>query len=154
MKKLWTSIIFLWTLQLSAAPWADVTPEAYPDADAVIVDSSEDITYNPDGTSVSKEETAIKILTEKGRREEGVQRFSYSKRYSTISGPFVSIMDTNGVRRVVDVSGTTREATDNSSISANIYDPLDRVITCTIPDLKVGEVLFYTFTRTNFAARV
>ncbi len=154
MKKLWASIIFLWTLQLSAAPWADVTPEAYPDADAVIVDSTEDITYNPDGTSVSKEETAIKILTEKGRREERVQRFSYSKRYSAINGPFVSIMDTNGVRRVVDVSGTTREATDNSSTSANIYDPLDRVITCTIPDLKVGEVLFYTFTRTNFAARV
>ncbi len=141
-------------IPLWATPYAEVTLEKYPDADAVVVDAVEDIAYKVDGTSVATEATAIKILTEKGRREERVQQFSYSKRYSTIGVPKVEIIGTNGVRRAVDISGTMREATDNSSTAANIYDPLDRVITCTIPDLKVGETLTYSFTRTNFAARV
>ena len=43
----------------------------------------------------------------------------------------------DGTERQIDVSKTTKESTDNSSMSANIYDPLDRKITCTIPGLKV-----------------
>ncbi len=153
------SILFLFAPLLCAfpvlsAPWEEVTAARYPDADAVIVEAAEDYAYQPDGTYVATEKAALKILTEKGRREERVQRFSYSKRYSALGGPYISIIGTNGVRRTVDISATMREATDNSSTSANIYDPLDRVVTCTIPGLQVGETLCYTLVRTNFAARV
>ncbi|HBO98473.1 MAG TPA: hypothetical protein DD637_01355, partial [Verrucomicrobia bacterium] len=126
------SILFLFALLLCAfpvlsAPWEDVTAARYPDADAVVVEAAEDYAYQPDGTYIATEKAALKILTEKGRREEHVQRFAYSKRYSALGGPYVSIIGTNGVRRTVDISATMREATDNSSTSANIYDPLDRV---------------------------
>ncbi len=125
----------------------EVTCEKYPDADAVLVDDVSRIAYNPDGTYVETSESWTKILTEKGRREESTVTLHYSKRYGTASVDFVGIVGTNGVERTVDVSATTRESTDNGSMSANIYDPLDRRIVCTVPGLGVGETLHVKTTR-------
>ena len=47
----------------------------------------------------------------------------------------------DGTERQIDVSKTTKESTDNSSMSANIYDPLDRKITCTIPWIQAIKVV-------------
>ena len=125
----------------------DITCERYPDADAVLVDDVSRVAYNPDGTYVEAGESWTKILTEKGRREESTVTLHYSKRYGTASVDYVGIVGTNGVERAVDVSATTREATDNGSMSANIYDPLDRRIVCTVPGLGVGETLHVKTTR-------
>lgn len=120
---------------------ADVTCERFPDADAVIVDEVERVKYNPGGTYEQTDECWTKILTEKGRRAESSMSLDYSKRYGTAAITYVGAIGTNGVEREIDVSATMKEQTDNSSMSANIYDPLDRIITCTIPGLKVGETL-------------
>lgn len=125
----------------------DITLERFPDADAVSVKSVREVTYNTDGTYVDHDEEWIKVLTEKGRREESELGLHYSARYGTARIIKVSIIDTNGVERVVDVSGTMNETTDNSSMDENIYDPLDRRITCTVPGLKIGETLRYSFER-------
>lgn len=125
----------------------DVTCTRFPDADAVLVDDVTRVAYNPDGTYVEENECWTKILTEKGRREESTVTLGYSKRYGTAAIDFVRIVGTNGVARTVDVAATTREATDNGSMSANIYDPLDRRIVCTVPGLAVGETLHVKTTR-------
>ena len=119
----------------------DITAARFPDADSVTVDEIEKVKYNPDGTYEQTDECWTKILTEKGRRSESVMSFSYSKRYGEAKILFVRAIGTDGVEREIDVSKTTKEQTDNSSMSANIYDPLDRVIACTIPGLKIGETL-------------
>ena len=118
-----------------------ITCERFPDADTVIVNEIEKVKYNPDGTYEQTDECWTKILTEKGRREESVFSLDYSKRYGEAEIVSVSAIGTNGQERVIDVSETTKEATDNSSMSANIYDPLDRKVTCTIPGLKIGETV-------------
>ena len=118
-----------------------VTCERFPDADAVTVDEIERVKYNPDGTYEQTDECWTKILTEKGRRSESSMSLDYSKRYGTAAITYVGAIGTDGTEREIDVSATMKEQTDNSSMSANIYDPLDRVITCTIPGLKVGETL-------------
>ena len=46
---------------------ADVTVQAYPDADTVLLNEITHVTYQPDGTSQTHSDTALKILTEKGR---------------------------------------------------------------------------------------
>lgn len=125
----------------------DITCERFPDADAVLVDDVSRIAYNPDGTYVETSESWTKVLTEKGRREESTVTLHYSKRYGTASVDFVGIVGTNGAERAVDVSATTRESTDNGSMAANIYDPLDRRIVCTVPGLGVGETLHVKTTR-------
>ena len=134
------SALFL-ALPAAAVPADDVTPERFPDADAVLVDDVTRVAYRPDGTSDETCESWIKVLTEKGRRETSVQTLSYSKRYGEAEIVSVGILGTNGAERAVDVSATTKESTDNGSMSANIYDPLDRKIVCTVPGLRVGETL-------------
>ena len=136
------------------AAYEDVTVEKYPDADSVLVDSLESVEYKPDGTYTSTSTSTSKILTEKGRREESVITLSYSARYGKAEIIDVFVTGADGVERKVDVSATTKETTDNSSASSNIYDPMQRKITCTVPGLKVGDVVRYTSRRVIFKSRV
>ena len=119
----------------------EITTARFPDADAVTVDEIEKVKYNSDGTYEQTDECWTKILTERGRREESSMSLDYSKRYGEAKILFVKAIGTDGVEREIDVSKTTKESTDNSSMASNIYDPLDRTITCTIPGLKIGETL-------------
>lgn len=119
----------------------DITIEEYPDADSVLLEEIERVRYNPDGTYESHEESRTKILTERARRQESVVTLHYSKRYGEAAIEFVGITGADGVERAVDVRSLSKESTDNSSMVANIYDPLDRVIKCTVPGLKIGDVL-------------
>ena len=119
----------------------EITTTRFPDADAVTVDEIEKVKYNSDGTYEQTDECWTKILTEKGRRSESSFTLDYSKRYGEAKILFVKAIGTDGIEREIDVSKTTKESTDNSSMASNIYDPLDRTITCTIPGLKIGETL-------------
>ncbi|MBR3221892.1 MAG: chromate transporter [Kiritimatiellae bacterium] len=125
-----------------------VTSARFPDADAVIVDETERVRYNPDGTYESIEERWTKILTEKGRRDESTLRLDYSRRYGEAEIAFVRAVGEDGREREIDVSATTKESTDNGLMASNIYDPLDRQIVCTIPGLKVGDTLHVKMRRT------
>ena len=124
-----------------AAVAADVTTERFPDADAVLLDEVRHVEYNPDGTYETTDESWVKILTEKGRREESSVSLRYSRRYAEAEIVFVEAIGEDGAVRRIDVSATTKESTDNSSMSENIYDPLDRKIVCTVPGLKIGETV-------------
>ena len=143
---MWLSIaLFAVTVFVARAggTYSHVTVDKYPDADAVLVDSVEETRYKPDGTYVSEDYNTVKILTEKGRREESVISLSFNARYGTAEILEVKVTSADGTVRDVDFAKTTKEATDNSSVSANIYDPMDRKIVCTIPGLKIGDVVFY-----------
>lgn len=135
------SLIIVSALAAAALRADDVSSAKFPDADVVVVEEIEKVSYSPDGTSRSTAESWTKILTEKGRRDESSQSLSYSKRYGEAKIVYVGIAGADGVEREVDVSATTSEATDNSSMESNIYDPLDRRIVCTVPGLKIGDVL-------------
>ena len=142
----WLSIAFFAVTVFVAragGTYSHVTVEKYPDADAVLVDSVEETRYKPDGTYVSEENNTVKILTEKGRREESVISLSFNARYGVSKILEVKVTSADGTVRDVDFAKTTKEATDNSSVSANIYDPMDRKIVCTIPGLKIGDVVYY-----------
>jgi transglutaminase-like putative cysteine protease len=135
--------------------WGDgITRERFPDADAVVVDETDETSYRPDGTYVSTSSRRIKILTEKGRREEGVLTLHYSARYGSARFIDVRVTGLDGVTRDVDIAATTKESTDNSSMSANIYDPMDRRIVCTVPGLKVGETLIVRSERRTVKPRI
>ena len=127
---------------------------SYPNADAVTLEEVERVAYAPDGTYTSESESRTLILTEKGRRQESSLSIGYSKRYGEAAIAYVGIADTNGVERAVDVSATMKEATDNGAMGMNIYDPLDRTITCTVPGLAVGDTLVVRRTRRAFKSRV
>ncbi len=152
-KKLSPMTLVLLSTLVAATLRADdaITRERFPDADVVLVDDLNRVEYRPDGTSVETSESWTKILTEKGRRSESVYTMSYSKRYSAAEIVYVGAIDTNGVERALETN--VSESTDNSSMSSNIFDPLNRDIVCTIPGLKVGDTLHVKTRRETLQAR-
>ncbi|MBQ3807976.1 MAG: DUF3857 domain-containing protein [Kiritimatiellae bacterium] len=132
----------------------DITVEKYPDADVVLVDERVDTVYQADGTYVTTEEDWKKALTERGRRSLSTLSIGYSLRYGKGEILLVEIIDAEGKVRAVDFASTLKEATDNSSTGANIYDPLDKVLSCSIPGIKIGETLHVKTRRTVTKSRV
>ena len=117
-----------------------VTAEMYPDADNVTIDERMHVRYEADGSSVYWDDEWVKCLTEKGRRELASYSTWMSLRYGDATIQCVEIVGADGSVRTVDFAKTLKEATDNDSMSANIYDPLDKNVSFGIPDIKVGEV--------------
>jgi hypothetical protein len=76
-----------------------ITAQKYPDADSVTVEEIERVKYNVDGTSESLSEAWIKILTEKGRREESTLTVNYSKRYGEAKILYVGAVGLDGKER-------------------------------------------------------
>ena len=132
----------------------EITLANYPDADCVMADGISETVYRPDGTHVITDEQWTKVLTEKGRREESKIELRYNRRYGAGAIEFVSVIGVDGTERTIDVSATTKESTDNSSASANIYDPMARRLVCTIPGVKVGETIHYRTRKTMEKSRV
>ena len=123
----------------AACDW--ITAAAYPDADAVLVDGLEETSYAPDGTYETVSDNVVKVLTEKGRREERVIDLSYNARYGRAEVLGVSRVLDDGAEEPIDVSATLKEVADNASAAENIYDPMRRKLTCTIPGLAVGDTV-------------
>jgi hypothetical protein len=149
------ALALLGTLLVRGVFAADVlTAERYPDADLVVVDDTIDIAYRADGTYVQVEEEMAKALTEKGRRDLSTLSIGYSLRYGKGEILSVEIVGADGVARAVDFAKTLKEATDNSSMSANIYDPLDKTLSCAVPGIKIGETRRVRTRQTVTRARV
>ncbi len=129
--------IFAAAAALSAA---GVCRSDYPDADVVVLDDSTRIEYAPDGTYSCENDERILALTEKGARMLRSASLSVSRRYGDAEFVRVEVVDASGATRDVDFRKTLSEATDNSSASSNIYDPLDRTVTCSVPGIEAGEV--------------
>ena len=106
----------------------------------MVVDSRTRVEYSADGTYTVETDEKLLALTEKGRRSLRTVSIDVSRRYGDAEIEKVEIVGTNGVVRAVDFRKTLKEATDNSSASSNIYDPLDRVVSCSVPDIALGEV--------------
>ena len=155
MKELKVGGIGIFAALLALSVVADeITAEKYPDADTVLVDERTETVYQADGTYVSTSEEWTKALTERGRRSLSTLSLGYSLRYGKGEILLVEIIDAEGNARPVDFAETLKEATDNSSASMNIYDPLDKVLSCAVPGLKVGETRHVVMRRTVTKSRV
>ena len=126
---------------------AKATSERFPDADTVMIDDRLHTAYAPDGSDCTWDDEWVKILTEKGRRSYATLSITFNARYGDAAILCMEIVGTNGQVRAVDFSRLQKTATDNSSMSANIVDPLDRRMTCAVPGLAVGEIRHVRYAR-------
>ncbi len=133
---------------------AEVTPEAYPNADTVLVDDLVHEVYRSDGTSASWDDEYTKILTEKGRQDAGVRRFHFATAYGTATVVRAEIFKRDGRTVAVDVAAQSRVMVEPGQMSSNIYDPNNKVLQLTVPGLEVGDVLHVLSTRTTHKPRV
>lgn len=133
---------------------AEATAKRYPDADAVMLLDAFHTKYEADGTYETWNDEWVKILTEKGRRAYATLTVEFNERYGTGEIQEVEIWGADGKARKVDFRRLQKTATDNSSMGANITDPLDKKTTCAAPGLAVGEVRHARTKRTAKKARM
>ncbi|MGC9943634.1 MAG: DUF3857 domain-containing protein [Verrucomicrobiota bacterium] len=120
---------------------ANITTEKFPNCDSVTVDGKSVRFYRPDGTGDSQDETFVKVLTEKGRRDNRTLSFSFMLPYSTESVARLEVIKPDGHVVPVDVAANSKESIDDSQMAENIYDPNDRVLRVNIPKLETGDVV-------------
>ena len=133
---------------------ARATPEAYPDADTVVILDAEHTRYEPSGADISVAELCVKALTEPGRRDIRTQSLWYTERYGRPPRFLLAeIIRADGSRVPLDTAELVNERTDRSGMGSNIYDPMDKIVELTVPDIQIGDALHYVVERQTFKSR-
>jgi transglutaminase-like putative cysteine protease len=131
-----------------------VNRKRFPDADVVLVDDYQKITYKQDGTSVTVDDFYEKILTEKGRRNNGSTVLQFALPYSRVEVPLLEIIKPNGRRVPIDVKKYSRVMVDSSQMGQNIYNPNRKQLQIAIPGLQIGDLLHTIYVRTYVKVRM
>ncbi|HBM15950.1 MAG TPA: hypothetical protein DD381_06370 [Lentisphaeria bacterium] len=117
--------------------------ETYPNSDEVLVDDYIRTTYLTDGTGEILDDTVIKILTDKGREDYKVLGFYYVLPYSRVEIKKLEVIKADGRIIPVDIKTNAKEMIDDSQMFANIYNPNDKILKVTIPDLETTDCIRY-----------
>lgn len=133
---------------------AEVTAERFPDADSVLVDDHIIEQYEPDGTSVSYDDTFFKVLTEKGRREASTLSRRFTLPYGEAAFTLVEVIKPDRTRLPVDLASMSRVMVDRSQMGSNIFNPNAKVLQVTVPDVAIGDVVRYVARRETVKPRV
>jgi hypothetical protein len=119
---------------------ASVTLQRFPDADRVLVDDRVLEIYEKDGTSVLWDDEFSKVLTEKGRRAASSYKINFSASYGTAFVHRAEIIKPDGRVVPVDMQVYARVMTDVDQMGANIYDPNNKVLSISLPDVEIGDL--------------
>ena len=122
------------------------TRENYPDADAVILNQTQKIEYDKDGTNTQWEECYMKILTEKGRKDNLTVVSFYTIPYQNPEDcriDMIEIIHEDGTTETVNIAKESSTSINSSSMKSNIYNPNNKMITVNVSNLKVNDILHY-----------
>src|SRR2546427_6292149 len=120
---------------------AEVTAEKYPDCDEATVEKKMVRVYRPDGTGECQDESFVKVLTEKGKRNNRSLSLYYMLPYSTAEAVNVEVIKSGGEIASVDVAANSKEMIDDSQMGMNIYDPNSKILKVNIPKVEIGDVV-------------
>jgi transglutaminase-like putative cysteine protease len=118
-----------------------ITPDKYPDCDDATVDCRSERVYRSDGTGEAQDETFVKVLTEKGRRDNRTVSQSFQLPYNTVTVPRLEVIEPDGTVVPVDIAANSKETIDDSQMAENIYDPNSKILQVNIPELEIGDVV-------------
>jgi transglutaminase-like putative cysteine protease len=120
---------------------ADITLAKYPDCDDATVEKKLVRVYNSDGTGECQDEAFVKILTEKGKRNNRTLALSFTLPYSTEQVTEIEVIKPDGAVVPVDIAANSKETIDESQMQMNIYDPNSRILQVNIPKVEIGDVV-------------
>ncbi|MGE4563919.1 MAG: DUF3857 domain-containing protein [Victivallaceae bacterium] len=164
MKRFFLLLLLILTASLSAAPEfplpalleraARATVEVYPDADSVLLYDLQQAVYQTDGSGKTRDDYFQKVLTEKARRELRSLPLGFDAFYEKLEVVKLEVIRPDGKVIPVDVAQNAKVAVDSSQMEENIYDPNQKVLTVSIPDLEVGDVIHIVVENTIVRPRI
>ncbi|MBQ6471379.1 MAG: DUF3857 domain-containing protein, partial [Victivallales bacterium] len=105
-----------------------IVAQDYPDADSILLDDHIKVIYQADGKSVTWDDTAVKVLTEKGRRDCRVLSDGYNRAYGKFSYELVQVITADGTVRSLDLAKEVKSMVSPGQMSSNIYDPNQQLV--------------------------
>jgi len=120
---------------------SEITPAKYPDCDSATVEKKLVRVYRADGTGECQDEAFVKVLTEKGKRDNRTLSFSFMLPYSTEEVARLEVIKPDGTVVPVDVAANSKETIDASQMQMNIYDPNNRILQVNLPKVEIGDVV-------------
>lgn len=133
---------------------AALTAARYPDADDLLLDGRQVNRYQPDGRSESWFDYAVKVFTEKGRREQQSLSFGFNATYGTVTVTLVQILKPDGRLVEIDVPAMSRVMIDPSQMDSNIYDPQNKVLQVGVPGVECGDIVRFVACRREDKVRL
>ncbi len=118
-----------------------VTAEAYPNSDTVVVDGHIIVRYNADGTGTRWQDTAIKILTEAGKRENQTGGHYFTVPYEEVKLLRLELIKPDGSVDRIPILTNSRAMIDPDQMSENIYNPNRKILGYRVPGLEVGDIV-------------
>jgi len=132
----------------------NISLEKYPDSEFVQIDDYIQERYQIDGTWESWDDTAVKILTENGRREHMTMNLYYNISYDIEKFTRVEIIKSDGTVIPIDTGIQSREMINPAGMGHKIYDTNSKKLTLSIPGLEVGDILRYVIHSVGSKPRV
>ena len=119
------------------------TKEKFPDAEDVMIDDIISIVYQKDGTSVTWDDTCVKILTDKGVRNNRSLGAGYNISYAKAFFSTIEIIKPDGRIIPIDIEKNSKEMVSSGQMDSNIYNPNSKTLRVGVPGLEVGDILHY-----------
>ena len=119
----------------------NATTNKFPNSDEVIIADYTKIKYFPNGAHVQYSDSAVKVLTEKGKRDARTSSLWYDSAYGTSEFLKVEVIKPNGKVINVDIAKNSKDMVEASQMDMNIYNPNSHVVRINIPDLEIGDIV-------------
>ncbi len=143
----------LWDKTLVIQEAAEISANQYPNADTIMVCDFTCDYYQPDGAYVSWSDTYEKVLTEKGKRAKQTLALSYNEAYTSWDVLTLEIIRPDGSITALDIAANSKIMIDRSQMSANIYDPADKILQIGLPGVEIGDIIHLTAACNNHKPR-
>lgn len=130
------------------------TKEQFPNAETVLLFDWQSAVYQPDGTGVETDDFYQKILTETGRRNLRELSFQFNTTYEKLEVPLLEVIKPDGKIVKIDVEANGKIAVEPSQMGANIYDPANKILAVTIPELEIGDIVHIVSKETILKPRI
>ncbi len=110
---------------------------------------SSTISINNEETAIDKQclgtclnESYQKVLTEEGKQQSSQVYFFYDSNYDTVEVSLIEIIKTNGTVSKIDPSKVLKKVSQSAwSSFENIYSETGWILTGSLPDLEVGDII-------------
>ncbi len=135
-----------------AKKWRDLDLKKYPNANTILLDDIELVTYNTDGTYSRRDEFWTLIRTAKGRDEQRTLTLHFNEFYQTTPSVDIELIKPDG--KVVKPLLQKKISVESSQMQSNIYDPANKVLSIGIPGLEVGDIVHCTISEKTVRARM
>ena len=133
---------------------ASVTRADAPDAHSVSLGTATYVAYDADGLHRDWYESWQKALTEDGAKSLREMDMWFKEGFSSTEFQLAEIHRPDGTVIPVDIPANTAEATDNNNVDANIYDPTQKRLVLSIPEIRVGDTLHLIVAQEHTKVRI